>query len=191
MSKVQEYQEHFENKDFRKESFPKGEYECCRFSHCQLSEEDLSGCVFIDCEFESCDLSTCKLDNTAFREVRFTDCKMLGLRFDDCNTFLLELYFHDCNINMSSFFQLNVKAFQFQNCSMQDVDMAEVEAEKVAFPDCDLSRAIFERSHLEGADFRTSIGLQMDPDANRIKGAKFSRECALGLLHKYQIVIEA
>ncbi len=58
-----------------------------------------------------------------------------------------------------------------------------------SFHQCDLTRATFDRTILEKADFRTSYNYTLDPEANRIKKAKFSVAGVSGLLQKYDIVI--
>jgi len=190
MSLKQYYDEQFEGKVFTVDALLNQEYECCTFINCQFEEANLSGVVFINCDFEGCDLSMSKLYDTAFREARFKDCKMLGLRFDDCNSFLLEMHFSSCNLSMSSFYQLKLTGMQFANCNLKEVDFTETDAGKNSFENCEMTNAVFDRSNLEGADFTTSVGFTIDPDVNRIAKAKFSRDGALGLLSKYDIVIE-
>jgi len=43
---------------------------------------------------------------------------------------------------------------------------------------------------LENADLRTSYNYSIDPDANRIRKAKFSLPAVIGLLDKYYLDIE-
>ena len=57
----------------------------------------------------------------------------------------------------------------------------------VLFP---LEGAIFERTNLESSDFRTATHFTIDPEKNRLKKAKFSKEGVLGLLKNYDIVVE-
>ncbi|WP_311316321.1 pentapeptide repeat-containing protein [Kaistella jeonii] len=58
------------------------------------------------------------------------------------------------------------------------------------FTDCDLSQTIFQNTNLEKADFRSAFNYTIDPENNRLKGAKFSLAGISGLLGKYQIKIE-
>ncbi|MGB0930245.1 MAG: pentapeptide repeat-containing protein [Chitinophagales bacterium] len=68
---------------------------------------------FAECVFEHCDFSMTNLANTTLREVEFKDCKLLGTRFEDCNAFLLKMGFRDCQMNLSSFNQLQLKQTVF------------------------------------------------------------------------------
>ena len=83
------------------------------FSHVSLAE-----LVFIDCTFHNCDLSNVNLNNTAFQEVYFVNCKLLGLRFDTCKLFLLEFNFNSCTLNYASFFGLKIPETKFHNSSL-------------------------------------------------------------------------
>jgi uncharacterized protein YjbI with pentapeptide repeats len=54
---------------------------------------------------------------------------------------------------------------------------------------CDLDRAIFGNTVLEGADLSTAYNYSIDPDINRLKKARFAAQGLAGLLGKYQIII--
>jgi len=53
-----------------------------------------------------------------------------------------------------------------------------------------MQRAIFQKTVLEKADFRSAFNYSIDPDQNRITKARFSRLGVVGLLDKYRIEIE-
>lgn len=173
------------------ESLEKADYENCQFTSCTFKEQDLSGYTFTECEFEACDLSMAKVIDTAFRDVQFVDCKILGLRLESCNSFLLSFEFTDCVLNFSSFYGLNLKETRFNNCKLHDVDFVESNLKGSVFDSCDLKGAMFENTTLEKADLRTSQGFSINPEINTLRQAKFSKENALGLLGKYNIDIQA
>lgn len=186
---------YIEDKDFKGEDFSQrapgtGEYENCTFTACSFLHADLSGVIFSGCRFEDCDLSLATLKNTALREIRFKNCKLLGLRFDDCNNFSLALDFETCTLNLSSFYQVKLKNTRFKDCKLVEVDFVETDLSNAVFSECDLSGATFERTLLEGADFRTAFHFSIDPEINRIGKARFSTQNIAGLLHKYNIAIE-
>ena len=74
------------------ETLELAEYENCTFTDCLFTNTDFSGFLFSDCTFVGCDLSMANLANSSFREVKFKDCKLLGLHFEHCNPFLFELF---------------------------------------------------------------------------------------------------
>lgn len=176
--------------DYTENPLAKGDYENCRFINCTFSNSDLSMINFIECEFENCDLSMAKVNNTAFKEVLFDGCKLLGIRFDSCNSFLLSLEFRSCHLNLASFYKLKLKGTVFRSCSLQEVDFMEADLSNAVFDDCDLLNASFENTNLEKADLRAASGYILDPELNHIKGAKFSVPAVVGLLSKYDIKID-
>ncbi len=150
-----------------------------------LSDFSFDECVFIECDF-----SNSKILNTALKNVEFENCKLMGLQFDVCNPFLLGFRFIDCQLNLASFYQLKIKGTFFKACILHEVDFTETDLTNSKFDNCDFSGAMFGNSNLEKVDFRTSINFTIDPETNRIKGAKFSKSEITGLLNKYDIVIE-
>lgn len=164
-------------------------YENCSFKNCHFAQGDFSNISFIDCEFIDCDLSNARVTNTAFKTVKFEQSKLIGIHFEDCNTFLLDLCFTDCTLNISSFYQLNLKKSVFTNCSLHEVDFTETNLAEANFTNCDFIAAIFENTNLEKADFRTSTNYAIRPDMNRVKGAHFSADGLAGLLYHHQIKI--
>ncbi len=174
----------------KEQPLTKGDYEHCTFNNCDLSNADLSGFSFAECTFSECNLSLLKLENTAFRDVRFIGCKMLGLQFGKCNPFSLTFGFERCQLDHSSFYQAKIKGTRFINTQLREVDFTECDATAVIFDDCDLLGAIFENSILEKADLHTAYNYIIDPGTNRIKKAKFSLTGLPGLLAVYDIGIE-
>ncbi len=182
--------EEFENKDFSETPLPLGEYEECTFRSCNFSGGDLSRSRFIDCEFIDCNLSNATVSGTSFQEVVFQNCKMLGLAFEKCNDFGFAVRFERCQLDHASFYQMKLRRTSFDNCQLQEVDFTETELTESTVRHCDLRNAIFEQSNLEKADFRDSVNYSIDPEINRVKGAKFSIPDVIGLLDKYQLDID-
>ncbi len=180
----------YTKQDFSKQPLPVGEYENCIFKNCIFENVDLSNMIFTECEFKDCNISTAKIVQTAFREVKFKTCKLLGLHFDNCNTFLLAVGFEDSILNLSSFYKLNLKKTKFINCSLHEVDFTEADLSHSTFDNCDLGGATFDHSIIEKADFRLAFNYIIDPESNKIKKAKFSSSGIIGLLNKYNIEIE-
>ena len=78
----------FGKEDLGTDKLPIADYENCIFINCDLTNTDLSQRVFLDCEFISCNLSTANFIKTGLKNVRFKDCKLLGLHFENCDQFL-------------------------------------------------------------------------------------------------------
>ncbi|WP_108801942.1 pentapeptide repeat-containing protein [Aquimarina sp. Aq107] len=180
----------FDRKDFSEIPLEKGEYELCVFLNCNFSNSDLSHIRFVDCEFHNCNLSTANIFQTGFQNVLFKDCKILGLHFDKCNDFGFSIKVDNCQLNHSSFFKRKLSKTLFKKSKLQEVDFTECDLSSAIFDDCNLQNTIFNKTDLQNADFRNSFNFTIDPENNKIKGAKFTLETIVGLLTKYNIKIE-
>lgn len=166
------------------------EYEGETFERRSFAEMDLSGIKFIDCEFVSCNLSMASLTGASLRDVKFSGCKMLGLRFDSCNDFGFSVSFEECVLDHSSFFGRNLKKTVFKETRLHGVDLTDCDLTAAVFENCDLHDAKFERTNLEKADLRSARNYSIDPQTNRIRGARFSIPEVVGLLDHLEIVID-
>lgn len=190
MEKALHRDEIFDKIDFTENPLPIGEYENCTFIQCNFSQTNLSNIIFIESSFTGCNLSMPKTNNTAFRKILFKDCKLLGVHFENCNSFLLELTFENCLLNLSSFYKLTIKNTLFDHCSLHEVDFTAANLTSSTFRDCELNDAIFDGTNLEKTDFRTAVNYSIDPEINRIANARFALQGIAGLLNKYDISIE-
>lgn len=182
--------EDFSGINFQDEPLKIGEYDNCIFINCNFSKVDLLNIIFSECRFEHCDFSNAIIANTAFRDIKFKHCKLMGLHFEHCNTFRLEMHFEDCQLNFSSFYELSLPHTIFKNCNLTEVDFSYAQLSKAIFDNCNLTQATFDSTNLEQSDFRTAIYYTIDPDNNKLRKAKFSISGVEGLLKKYQIIIE-
>ena len=182
--------QNFSNINYIETPLVKGEFENCIFIGCIFSNTNLSGNSFEECRFEDCDLSMCKLNGTVFRDVNFKDCKLLGMNFEECNDFIVSFDFDCCILNFSSFYKLKIKNTHFKDCKLEETDFSESDLTNAMFENCDMGGAMFENTILEKSDFSTSHNYSVNPEINKIDKAKFSYPGLLGLLRKYDIVIE-
>ena len=180
----------FKDVNFTEKQLKTGEYDNCTFIGCTFTQSSLIDFIFLECTFKQCDLSLANLTNTTFRDVKFNGCKMMGLHFEACSDILFSVSFVDCNLQLSSFFQRKMKQTTFVNCQLNEVDFTETNLAASNFKECDFTAAVFEYTLLEKADFRTSYNFIIDPENNRIKGAKFDAQSLKGLLTKYNIIVD-
>ena len=73
---------------------------------------------------------------------------------------------------------------------LHEVDFSGTNLIESAFHNCDLNGSVFSRTILDKADFRTAYNYSIDPENSRVKKAKFSAVGALGLLDKYDLIIQ-
>lgn len=167
-----------------------GSFENCIILNSEFQNADLSGLRFSDCQFKECNLALCTVGNTAFQNVLFIDCKLVGVDFSKAGDFLFEASFENCSLDNSIFYKKKNKSARFSNCSLVEADFSEADFSNTVFDNCNLSRAFFDRSALKGADFTSSYNYSIDPDTNVIKKAKFSLSGLPGLLAKYDIIVK-
>lgn len=180
----------FKGKNYTITPFTTADYDNCTFINCNFSGIHLSNNQFIECHFIDCNFSISKIKNTSFKNVYFEKCKLVGLNFSECDPFLLELKFTECQLNLTSFYKLKLKNTNFKNCKLNETDFVETDLTNSLFYNCDFKLAVFDETILENVDFTTSYHYSIDPEKNNIKKAKFSKYGLAGLLEKYQLVIE-
>lgn len=183
--------ETFEQRDYvGQRPFDGGECYECTFVGCDFTESDLDGVAFVDCTFEGCNLSMVDLDGTRLQSVTFENCKLMGVDFSKCSDFALAVGFEDCLLNYASFWRMKLAETRFERCSLQEVNFVETDLRGAELSECDLRGATFERTVLEEADLRGAYGFAIDPEMNRVKGARFSRGALEGLLYRYGLEVE-
>lgn len=182
--------EFIENKQFTSDELKKQEYTNCTFKNCNFSEILLHTTRLSNCIFINCNLAMTKISETQLANVNFDSCKIMGVNFKHCSSFLFEVAFKRCILDYSSFENLKMKKTIFTQCSMKGVDFGNTDLTESQFIRCDLADAAFHASNLKQVDFTTSYSYVIDPNANYIKGAKFSIDGLPGLLSKFNIVIE-
>ena len=180
----------FERIDFSNQKFLCDVYENCQFSNCNFYSSNLVDVTFRECRFDDCDFSLASMKNTALSDIQFVGCKLVGVQFEECNPFLFSVSFVSCVLKLAIFNKVKLKKTRFENCNLQETDFTEADLTASILDNCDLQRAVFLRTILEKADFRTAFQYSIDPEANRITKARFSRMGLEGLLDKYRIEIE-
>lgn len=156
----------------------------CQFKQCRLGSSD-----FVNCHFINCDLYLVNVTRSGFRNVLFSDCKIIGIDFSQCNKLLFSFEFSNCKLDYSNFYEMWISLTKFKNCSLKNVDFRGADLSASLFENCDLTGAKFENSILEKTDFRSAYNFKIDPNLNRIKKALFSDSNLFGLLYRFDIDI--
>ncbi|MBM7074075.1 pentapeptide repeat-containing protein [Shewanella sp. 202IG2-18] len=171
---------------FSHEQYDNIEFEDCQFKYCDFSEVLFENCNFINCIFENCNLSLANFSGSKLFELKFEDCKLVGIDWTKAEwpTFHLDfgLSFSHCTLNDSSFFGLTLHELSFNECKLHDVDFREGDYTNSSMRYCDFRHALFMKTNLQGVNFSESEEYIIDVLENNIKGAKFSRFEALSLL---------
>ncbi len=173
--------------DFTIEKLPSGEYDQCRFIHCNFSEKHLSNYTFLECDFEDCNFTNTRFGGTTLNQITFTNCKMTGVDLSSSNDFMLSINFTNCILDLANCFQLNLSNTHFKDCSLKETDFTESTLTNAIFSECNLKGAIFENTQLQKADFTSARNFSIHPEKNRLTGALFSRTTIDGLVQHLKI----
>lgn len=166
------------------------EFEQYHFIHFDLSQANLAGRRFTDCRFENCNLTGASLANTSLQNVAFDGCKLLGLQFEACRDLLFGVHFERRQLDYASFAGNVMPHTQFVDCSLRQANFTNTDLSAARFENCLLSGAVFEHTRLVGADLRTAQELELDPELNELKQARFALSSLPGLLTKYGLVVD-
>lgn len=176
--------------NFSASEIPGRQFVNCTFNKCIFSSSDLSNKEFLDCIFNACDLSLVNLSNTGMKSVQFKNSKLMGIDFSRCSDFLFAVEFEKCLLDFTIFTEKKLKKTRFMNCSLKEADFTAVDLSYAVFDECDLNLATFVQCNLEHADFRSAFNYAIDPDQNKLRKAKFCYPAVLGLLAKYNVIVE-
>ena len=190
MNKPLHEKEIFTALDYSGKRVQDANFDSCTFRLCNFSKSDLTNVEFLDCLFDGCDFSLARMNNTGLKNVSFNGCKLLGIDFSKCRDFLLSFTFKKSILDYAVFRQKKIRNTLFLDCSVKEVDFSAADLTAALFQNCDLARSTFFHTILEQADFRTSVNYYFDLEQNSVKKAKFSAAGIIGLLDKYNIIIE-
>ena len=183
-------EQHFEDIDFAKENIGQAEYSFCTFTKCNFADTALSNIRFIDSIFEDCNWSNANIQDCSIQDCKFENCKMLGLQFNTCSDFGFGIHCKNCNLQHSVFFKMDLRQCSFDHCHLGYVDFGEADLTSIKLYDCNLANTFFGYTNLERTNLTGSVNFNIDPDNNKLKGARFSATEVIRLLDKYGLVIE-
>lgn len=135
-----------------------------------------------DQHFEQIDFQVQPFTIGEYENCSFIKCSFIGID--------LGVSFNNCIIDNASFYGTKIKGLRFVKSSVKSVDFSNADLNTALFDDCDLLHSKFDNSTLEKVDFTTSYNYAIDMDANRVKKSKHSVQGAMGLLHKYDLIIK-
>jgi uncharacterized protein YjbI with pentapeptide repeats len=162
-------------------------FEACTFKNVNWAEKNLRQARFEDCTFEDCDWSNARVLGVGLQGVQMKGCKLVGVRFEMCNPLGLELRLESCNCESASFLGMDLRGVKWKGGKAHQADFTEANAEGVCFDEVALDNAVFDRTNLSEADFRTATGWRIDPTRNRLNAARFDSDALTGLLEQWKL----
>lgn len=175
----------FDAISLRQVSLGGAEYMGCIFRNCKLDSVDLSGCSFEDCQFIGCSLVDLKLNNARFQNVSFDECKIVGINFAALNDFLIAFSMRYSILMSCTFSDMSIPSTVFEGCQISDTTFTNCNLKKADFSGVSFVDGRIADCDLREADFIDASGFQIDPNANKMRAAKFSRTAAVELLNGY------
>lgn len=183
--------ETFSDLEYSNQTISHKEFEDCSFESCDFNETSFDQCVFHDCIFKSCNLSLAKLNGSKFQNVRFIECKLIGVDFTKAHWRGLNLdspfKFQDCLLNSASFFGLKQGKLELKNCRAHDVDFRDCNLEEANLQGTDFSTSLFHHTQLKKANFVGAVNFDINLKTNTLTEATFSKFEALQLLESLEI----
>lgn len=173
------------NEDVRDKTFIN-----CEFNNCDFTQTDFSNSKFEDCTFNECNLSLAKYDDVKLRNVKFKGCKLVGVNFNKCDTFILEIGFQDSLIQNCNFSSLKLKKTLFKNSNILESDFVGTDLSECDFRSSSLDGTIFDNSNLSKANFSDAKNYDINPSNNIVKKAVFTMPEAMLLLRHFNIIIK-
>ena len=70
----------------REQVFSKGYFEGCHFRDCHFQNACFDRCDFENCIFENCELDKVGFSGSSLRDVRFMQCRMMGVDWSNLGT---------------------------------------------------------------------------------------------------------
>ncbi len=159
-----------------------------RRAHKNYANDDLAGVDLEDVLFETCSLVATNLADTRFSSVAFEGCKLVGVDFRKCRAFpSVDVSFVDCILDGCNFSELALRKQKFVSCDLRRCVFLRTDLTDADFSHSDLDESIFYECDLRRADFSRARNYLVDPNGNKIAGAKFSLPEAVSLLRGFEI----
>lgn len=154
------------------------EFEGCTFKNAKLPESRWMGAVLEDCTFELCDLANMVPRGLTARDVRFNECKLLGVDWTGIGT-APRVAFEACNLRYSIFANVDLRRTAFFRSVITEGTFVAVDLTESDFDGSDLTGTTFSECVLRKTDFTRARGLLVDPAKNRVKDVRVSIESAV------------
>jgi uncharacterized protein YjbI with pentapeptide repeats len=132
-----------------------------------------------------------RLDDSLFREVTFTRCKLLGILWNETRKkgFNLSIRYESSVLNYSVFYGLDMRKCRFEDCLAVEADFTEANLSNLNLHNMDLSGATFSHTNLTETNLTTATNYLFNPADNIVKGTSVSPPEALNLLYPFGIKV--
>jgi|GEM_PF-80786 len=179
----------FSDLDLQELSLDDKAFYSCQFRNCTMGHCHFNRCRFEDCQFDTTDLTLVKLNQTAFQDVEFKNCKLMGIDWRDARQILFQVAFFECTISYGSFVGMPLQETHFIDCTAEEVNFTDALLNKARFSGTRLSGSYFEGADLRQADLSTATDYIIDPQKTKLQKTKFSLQGLLQTAKLQGIVV--
>jgi len=192
---MEHYKHHWTPESSGSNALPAGpwighHFEECTFEGLDLSSWDCRDTRFENCTFRSCTLADVRLTGARFHDVRFESCTLAGLRWSTLETTVLSLTLIDCRAPLGDWEDMDLQGTDFRESDLSGGNFSGSDARKTTWTNCRLRDAVFHRTDLREADFRSAQEWTIDPKENRLHGARFDSADLIGLVRSLGIRLD-
>ncbi len=157
------------------------EFVDCEFEGVDFQSRDLTNIKIIESRIKNCNLSNTNLSYSIFRDIKFSQSKLIGLDFSTLNS-VSDLSFDLCILDMANLSELILKQTEMTECRCRGTDFTRAKLAKSNFTRSDFDGAIFYETDLRDCDFSEAVNYRIDSNKNFLKGSRFSLPEAVSLL---------
>ncbi len=175
-----------------------GHYEALLFTDADLSRRDLSAAAFSECEFLGLDASETQLRDARFietrierlqapaftaqrsfwRDVHLRDSRLGAVEMHDAE--LRAVRFAHSKLSFVNLRAAELRDVRFDHCIIEELDLSQVQAERLAFRDCTIGTIRFDSARLRHVDLR-GLELRSLSGVDSMSGTILSTSQALDL----------
>ena len=137
-----------------------------------------------------CNLSNPLIKGSRFNNADFSECKLVGLNFYNCEQLRFDLAFSKCRLRACNFSGLKMKGSSFLGCAFDDCYFENTYLVDSKFDDSAFRGTLFHACDLGRASFLEAEGYAIDPRNNNVKKAVFSVPEVLSLIESFGVVIK-
>merc|ERR1712025_748751 len=117
--------------------------------------------------------------DVAFRDVRFTRCKLMGVDWSLAYALGFEVAFEGCQLRYASFAGMSLRGLLMRDCVADEAVFTGADLRDACLRGSRFAGATFQETTLIGADLRDAEEVVIDPRSNTLGGTKLSLDAAL------------
>jgi uncharacterized protein YjbI with pentapeptide repeats len=147
----------FFRSDFRGSKFSLVQFYKNNLDRADFISANFTNCYFEQTNFGGCEIKNCYFENTDFKNNQYKDASIQQCIFNNCTfsneKFLVSMFdctFINCNIIDCSFEMSTTERLSFNDCLIENVDLATMHAEMHSFINCNLKNVCIDSGYIFG-----------------------------------------